>query len=355
MNKAKERVSFSFINALKIGGLQSIVTLLVKTLSFKPTRAAEIPQALDQLQAPQAASKGHVEQSLLGGGGMGSKPGLPGEGDYIPRPVKEPCPANNNNKHLIEDLMAKVFQHLVASLEWTKIASAACVSKRWNQGVKDPRIQEALDRQFAFGKADWEKYFGEIGDVPALPKDIVEILKSHCPFHEGKRVKDTHMLVLIPETVGGTPLTLNRLQELIQRPQGGGHPTKYSYYSEEAQREFGDQSAGSSYWALMTKDVLSKSRSKSYAEQQALLKGAYKVPVALEIATGILMHHVRTGERLYSYSPSRTYTRCQETLSDGYRVLVGSFGSSGLDVSIDFDYDYYRRDFGGLGALRKFF
>ena len=206
--------------------------------------------------------------------------------------------------------------------------------------------------QFVFNKAKWEKYFGDVGVEPPLPKDIVEILKSPCPYWEGKRVLETHILVLIPQTVNGRPLTLNRLQEFIQSPKGGGHRAQYDCYYSEMQREMGNKSLSSSYWALMTKDVVPNSRNKTYAEQQALIKRPYVAPGGLEIATGILMHHVQTGERLYSDS-LYNYTRCQEKLSNGCRVVVGSFGSSGLHVSFLY-FDENRLVSIGLGGVRKF-
>ena len=73
----------------------------------------------------------------------------------------------------------------------------------------------------------WERYFGEVGVFPALPADIAEILSSPCPFWEGKQVRDTHLLALIPSRVGGKALTLDYLGELIQSPKGGGHETEY--------------------------------------------------------------------------------------------------------------------------------
>ena len=208
--------------------------------------------------------------------------------------------------------------------------------------------------QIWFGKAKWERFFGDVGVEPPLPKDIVEVLKSPCPYWGGKRIEETHMLVLIPQTVNGRPLTLNMLQELIQSPQGGGSATQYGGYNSNVKNEHGDQSVSKSYWALITKDVLPNSRNKTYAEQQALIKGPYAVPGALETATGILMHHAQTAERLYSDNP-QTYTRCQETLSNGYRVVVGSFGSSGLGViNLNDDYRFDRLGLGdGPGDRRR--
>lgn len=76
--------------------------------------------------------------------------------------------------------------------------------------------------RIAFGKVEWEKYFGDVGVEPPLPENINEILKSQCVYWPDKRVEDTHLLVLIPKTVDGNALTLNSLGELIQRPRGGG-------------------------------------------------------------------------------------------------------------------------------------
>ena len=222
--------------------------------------------------------------------------------------------------------------------------------ERIRQAELERKMREELS-QIWFGKAKWERFFGDVGAEPPLPKDIVEVLKSPCPYWGGKRIEETHLLVLIPQTVNGRPLTLSTLQELIQHPREGGASTKYSNYYELAQKEIGSQPVSSSYWALMTKDVLPNSRSKNYGEQQALIKGPYAVPGALETATGLLMHHAQTGERLYPDQP-QTYTRCQETLSNGYRVVFGSFGSSGLFV---FSFNFViRYDYFGLCGLRKF-
>ena len=220
------------------------------------------------------------------------------------------------------------------------------------QAQKVAELQSTALPRIAFGKAEWERYFGEVGEQPPLPADIGEILSGPCPYWEGRRVEDTHMLVLIPQSVNGAPLTLNSLKELIQRPLEGGHNTDYRTYNSTIKGELGDQGASHSYWALMTKDVLPNSRSKTFSEQQALIQGPYEVPGVLEAATAILMHHAKGGEKLYPQNPN-TYTRCQETLSNGYRVLVGSFGPAGLDVL----YRYiggYRNGYYGLGGVRKF-
>jgi hypothetical protein len=256
-------------------------------------------------------------------------------------------------KKMREDLSQITQGHVLRLSEELSSAQEKIASlEQTVQPLKEKAIlaeQKRKMREDLFGKAKWEKYFGDIGVEPPLPKDIMEVLKNPCPYWEGKKVEETHMLVLIPKTVDGKLLTLNTLQELIQNPKGGGHPTKYSTYYDVIQKEC--QPVSASYWALITKDVLPNSRNKTYAEQQTLIKGSYAVPGALEVTTAILMRHVQTGERIYTDNPW-TYTRCQELLSNGYRVWVGGFGSSGLGLCRDFDSG--RHDNVGLSGVRKF-
>ena len=209
------------------------------------------------------------------------------------------------------------------------------------------------------GEVEWRHYFGEVGPIPALPSDMDTILDSACPFWPKKKVKDTHLLVLMPATVDGAPFTLNLLGELIQRPRNGGHRAEYEYYSDDVKAQFGAVSPVRSYWLLMTRDVLEGSRSAAYLDQGALvarharrIDHPYEMPNALEAATAILMHHARMGERLFGNSNGiLTYTCCQELVDGGYPVVVGGFDFSGLRIDYDFSYDHY---YGGVVGCRRF-
>jgi hypothetical protein len=214
----------------------------------------------------------------------------------------------------------------------------------------------------AFGAKEWAHYFGEVGEAPDLPRDIDTILSSTCPFWPEKEVGHTHLLVLIPATVDGAPFTLNLLGELIRRPRNGGNETKYRYYSNIVKAQLGEASPDRSYWLLMTRDVLENSRSKVYAAQRALVAShagrtgqPYEIPGALEAATSILMHHVRTGERLFGDTPW-TYAHCQEVINNRHGVrypnFVGGFESSGLFVSEVFVGAHKNE---GVAGCQKFF
>ena len=80
------------------------------------------------------------------------------------------------------------------------------------------------------------------------PANIEEILNESCSFLPDKKVKETHLLVLIPNKVNGKPFTLNYLEKLIQGPKSG-HPTKYRFYDNDAKWTVGDKSYHS-HWML---------------------------------------------------------------------------------------------------------
>jgi hypothetical protein len=213
--------------------------------------------------------------------------------------------------------------------------------------LSDPIIIPAC----AFGKAKWATHFGDIGVEPPFPSNIDQILQGPCPIWPGKTVQETHILVLIPATVNGNPFTLTSLGELIKNPKIG--PTQYRGFKLG---EYQDVSAAQSYWTLMTRDVLEGSRRQNYATQKSQVATlaqktgiSYVVPKLLEATTAILMHHVTTGQKIYSNSPD-TYTRCQEKWNKDFQTVVGGFSSAGLAVG------HYSRDDDdvGVGCSRSF-
>jgi len=184
----------------------------------------------------------------------------------------------------------------------------------------------------AFGPKEWFIHFGKhLKNVPRLPPNIAEILSSPCPFWSSKKVHETHLLVLVPETVDGQSLTLKTLGELVKKPLTGS-ATQYRHFDLG---DYTDPAAPLSHWVLMTRDVIEGSRSKSYQDQQMLLsqKGhsVYAVPTILDATVCIFIEYVWSGIRLYLYS-LWTYTRCQERHDANWRLAVGGFASGGLGV-----------------------
>jgi hypothetical protein len=245
-----------------------------------------------------------------------------------------------------KEALEQAYQELLRDQRTSQQASQSSLTSRIaelsGRQAEELLLQSLCAPAMAFGVEEWQKYYGEVGPAPDLPSDIDDILDSECPFWLGRKIRDTHLLVLIPATVDGVPFTLNLLKELIERPKNGGHKTQYNYYDSLVQAQLGAASPRASYWLLMTRNVLPKSRNKTYADQRRLVADyasqtdlPYELPKTLETATAILAHHVRDGERLYGDSPW-TWTCCQELMllpSGGeWPVVVGNFGCSGLYV-----------------------
>lgn len=188
--------------------------------------------------------------------------------------------------------------------------------------------------EMAFGKAQWETYFGDIGEEPPLPSNIQTILNQPCPIFTGAKISESHILTLIPRTVNGEPLTIRSLGELVKNPREGSS-TQYRSISNRILEEHGDCPTEHSHWVLMTKTVLPTMKDY-YKDNEDLIAdiarhtgNSYVIPKLLEAAISVLMHHVRTGERLLSW-PS-TYIHCQEQ-ADGFQTRIGDFSLAGLDV-----------------------
>lgn len=247
-------------------------------------------------------------------------------------------------------------------------------------GVKDKTIPETevlMEAQFpkiAIGKEQWKKYFGDIGNEPPLPKDIHKILESPCPFYPGKKVQDTHMLVLVPESINGKPIKLNSLDELLNHPQNNDlvkvltphnefvsvAPQKAKIWINADIKSDGQQASSQSHWVLMTKDVIQGSINKSYAEQQALIEGhnkqngmQYEIPNALDAAICIWMHYMISQERLFNDKPY-TYAFCQEFVQ-GNQLVVGCFSDTSFKIHYNetkYGYDLDEVQFGVAPMLK---
>jgi hypothetical protein len=169
----------------------------------------------------------------------------------------------------------------------------------------------------AIGPKEWAKYFGEVGAAPPLPADIDEILESQCPFWPDKKVKDTHLLVLVPAKVDGQPFTLDLLERLIEDgPKEGGNKTDINC-ANNVKAELDNQPLSASYWVLMTREVLKGSSGETYDDQKGLVAthDHYEIPSVLEAATAIFLHRTCPGDRLYAGKSLHTFhtftTRCR--------------------------------------------
>jgi len=158
---------------------------------------------------------------------------------------------------------------------------------------------------------------------------------AHIPFTEAqlRECEDTHVLVAI------FPMSINDIRSV----------SSALFYSQQwYDKQAFAKEKGEAEWKLVRKTPVAKSTLKSWAEQQALLSDEEETPSARVMVYTIIGHFLATGERLFK----NVYVRSADIDSDGYRVIVGHFDSSGLYVNYYWDdnRDYYL----GLSAARKF-
>ncbi|MBU6446235.1 MAG: trypsin-like peptidase domain-containing protein, partial [Verrucomicrobia bacterium] len=142
-------------------------------------------------------------------------------------------------------------------------------------------VQPTTWTQVVFGAVEWNKYFGHVGVAPPFPAKIDKIMNSPCPFVDGKKIHETHLLVLVPNAVNGQSLTLSVLDQLVRHPQGGGHATWLVIRGDP------ESSAPASHWVLITREAHLR-----YNWQR------YERPRLLDAATAFLAQYVKTASIL---------------------------------------------------------
>lgn len=215
-------------------------------------------------------------------------------------------------------------------------------------------VVDYLENYRCFGESEWT-LLGRVNPAPLLPIGFSAIWKGACPIFPAKKIRETHMLVYIPSTLDGQPLTLKKLGEITKS------------YFPESERGYGfiwqllvdaGKSIDQSRWVLMTKDVLPGSRNKNYAEQQKMIAKLvekslinYEVPETLEAAICILSQYFVSKERLFHDNPV-TFTICKELVPKTPPIFVGGFSLNGLCLNRALP--HASKDTIGVAALRRF-
>jgi len=192
------------------------------------------------------------------------------------------------------------------------------------------RAREIMGRNF-FGVEEAIKYFG------VNPTSQQTVALSEIPFSEAvlEQSKNTHVLVAI--------FSLSIL-EIRGKVQDKGLFYNQDWYNKQS---FAKE-RGEVIWQLVRKTPVDNSTSKNWQEQQALLGKANEVPTAQVMVYTIIGHYLATGERLFEH----IYVRTSSVDSDGFRVDLGRFDSSGLNFNGW--WDDTRLGNLGLASARKF-
>jgi hypothetical protein len=208
------------------------------------------------------------------------------------------------------------------------------------------------------GPEEWRSQGIDVGEAPPIPTSITKkLLESECPLHPGEKIKDTHLLVLVPKTVNGEPYTPLKLDELCGTRKGSGDKLIYDgadWATRWKSQGWASAPQSRSEWVLLPKSDPNPSkvaserhfRTKRIAQQDEVQKRYpdYREVKTVELMTAVLLNDLVNGEpRMLG---GWNYLRCEEPNASGGRVCVGDFNAYGLwvgDDSVDSGDDYIGR------------
>jgi hypothetical protein len=200
-------------------------------------------------------------------------------------------------------------------------------------------VKKELGKNF-LGPDEWKSQEIVVGAVPPIPASITKaLLNEECPLHPGEKIKDTHVLMLVPKTVNGEPYTALKLDELCAKRKGSGDKLIIDHFSSWKSQEWAASPQAASEWVLIPKSDpdLAKVpagkhfRTKNIAEQQKVHfdhYSEYREVKALEVMTMAVLYDLTHNARLLHTN----YVRCEEVNASGGRVCVGFFNARGLEV-----------------------
>lgn len=138
--------------------------------------------------------------------------------------------------------------------------------------------------------------------------------------------KDDHILVaLLPISILGIQATVNRCLFCFKSDQ---------WYRTEA---FAAHKGCHVHWALLRKNIILNSTTKTWRQQKAMLSTTETIPTAHMMVYTIILHYLVTDTRLLP----TLYARCRDIASFGPRVDIGHFDDRGLRICNSQDVDSY--------------
>jgi hypothetical protein len=235
-------------------------------------------------------------------------------------------------------------QRIMRELEWLKTVTPTDFCEEMDRR----HLPRELLGKNVLGAEAWRKQGIDVGVEPPLPSTITEeLLNSDCPLHPGEKIKDTHLLVLVPKTVNGEPYTALKLDELCATSKGSGDKLIYDgadWATAWKENDWASTAQVQSEWVLIPKSDPDPNkvpegkhfRSKKIAAQQDVHDEhypEYREVKTLELMTAVLLNDLVNGDpRMLD---GWNYLRCVEPNASGGRVCVGRFLALGLEVRDD--------------------
>jgi hypothetical protein len=205
------------------------------------------------------------------------------------------------------------------------------------------------------GKKDWNARGVDVGEVPPLPKALLEALNEPCPIaKDGSKMIDTHVILWMPPTLNGEPVSVNTLERMATADAFGENKIGYEYCLDSIRADAViNQPLERGYWLALYKKPVADSTSFEMKEQY--IKDncpGYEVPKVREVIASCVMQYGCSGdqkERILARENGACYCICDEPLGP-VSVWVGSFALSGLKV----DFCIEGSDIVGVCPVKRF-
>lgn len=173
----------------------------------------------------------------------------------------------------------------------------------------------------------------DLGEIPPLPHNIQEVLRSRCPLaNNGKIVAQTHRLVLVPAAIDGEPLTLIKLRQFseeVNQKQGTGVSIFHgeSWYENQL---FANSPLDKSRWVLEYKEVTMsvKGPNESSFDEVLLPTKTHRTAKVLEHVATLALQYLENKERLYPFYIGV----CDDKSDSSDWVRAGFFSGDGLGI-----------------------
>ena len=211
--------------------------------------------------------------------------------------------------------------------------------------IDERLVRELLGKNY-LGAEAWAAQGVDVGAAPPLPGAITEaLLNSECSLHPGEKIKDTHLLVLVPKTVNGEPYSALKLNELCATRKGSGDKLIYDGLNSWKNEEWAAKAQVENEWVLIPKsdpDPKEVPGDKHFRSKNVAAQGKvheehypeYREVKTVELMTAVLLNDLVNGEPRMLDGGS--YLRCVEPNASSGRVCVGRFDANGLRVGVGY-------------------
>jgi hypothetical protein len=240
---------------------------------------------------------------------------------------------SNNLECLIDAQPTDIIKGILYLLDHADLEVCREVCKRWKIIASDQ----------VFLESRYSELLANFGKLSHLPEKISQFIERPCPIYKGKKIKDTHVVFYKPKEINRIPYTIKNIPKIFCNP--GALYTYQGIDPENSLRlikNFENIPVEKEGWIAVTRNVLPKSKNKSFSGQQQLIQSLnekgkieYQLPKLIDVISAMFVEHLRSGKCLYSQKAhSSTYTHCEETQADEIEeIAVGSFNTTTKTIS----------------------